>query len=92
MLVRKKITYRPDPAVQKFILHWGEMGTRWGTTAPCGRSMRCYFFRRVPAHRGDSRNARSGPLERELNGLPPRRDLNGRLLSEKYLIFSRERL
>jgi hypothetical protein len=44
--------------------------------------MRCCFFRRVPATEEITEMLAVGPLEGELNGLPPRRDSNGRLLSE----------
>src|SRR5215831_1546067 len=58
------------------------MGTRCaaGTWAAASLSPR-------PCPGGDSRNARSDPLEGELNGLPPRRDSKGRLLSENIRFF-----
>ena len=29
------------PAREKFILHWGEMGTKWGINRTVGRFMHC---------------------------------------------------
>ena len=55
-----------DPISQKFILHWGEMGARWGMNRTVSQLHGLLYPRRAAAaRRGDRRDARRGALERE---------------------------
>jgi DNA-binding transcriptional regulator GbsR (MarR family) len=39
----RRCTHRYESALRKFILHWGEMGTRWGAIAPSPRCTLLYI-------------------------------------------------
>jgi DNA-binding transcriptional regulator GbsR (MarR family) len=52
MIVQTKTTHNPlSPVAQKFILHWGEMGTRWGINRTVAQVHALLFLspRPVPA-------------------------------------------
>jgi len=37
-----------SPVAQKFILHWGEMGTRWASIVTVAQVHGCYFLSARP--------------------------------------------
>src|SRR5881227_1288192 len=50
-ITRQKEMSEPKPVAQKFILHWGEMGTRWGINRTVAQVHALLFIspRPVPA-------------------------------------------
>src|SRR3954454_24655339 len=46
----KKTTSPLSPVAEKFILHWGEMGTRWGINRTVAQIHALLFLSRRPMH------------------------------------------
>ena len=53
------------PVSERFVLHWGEMGSRWGVNRTVAQIHALVFLRAADARRRDRASTAGGALQRE---------------------------